>query len=270
MKTLEKIGLFAGGGDMPIVFGDEARKGGTKVVAFAAKGIASPALDSHVDKIYWLDPSETGKLPLIFIAERLRNFVMLGSIPKTMLFKKDFSESKEISSLINDTEDRVNDKLMRKIADMAKKFGVNFVNPTDFLPNLLLKKGTATKREPTPKEREDIEFGREISHAIGDLGIGQTVVIKNKSIVSVEAMEGTDDTIKRAARLVGSGTVCVKLLTPTQDPRFDIPTIGMGTMNALIEAKTAVLVVDAEKALFINRDEVIAKADENNISIVAI
>ncbi|MDD5679820.1 MAG: UDP-2,3-diacylglucosamine diphosphatase LpxI, partial [Candidatus Omnitrophica bacterium] len=267
---LEKIGLFAGAGDMPIVFGDEARKGGTKVVAFAAKDITSSELEKHVDKIYWINPSDTGKLPLMFLAERLRNFVALGSIPKTLIFKKDFSDSKEISSLINDTEDRVNDKIMRKIADIGKKFGINFVNPTDFLPNLLLKKGTATKREPTPKEQEDIEFGIQISHSIGDLGIGQTAIIKNKSIVSVEAMEGTDDTIKRAARLVGAGTVCVKLLTPTQDPRFDIPTIGMGTMNALVEAKTAVLVVDAEKALIINREDVIAKADANGVSIVAI
>ncbi len=270
MKTLEKIGLFAGGGQMPVIFGDEARKKGTKVVAFAAKGITSSDLDKHVDKIYWLDVSETGKLPFIFLAEKLRNFVMLGKIPKTIFFKKDFSESKEISGILNDSKDRLDDNLMRKVADMAKKFGITFLSPADFLSELLPAKGTLTKKEPTKTEWEDIEFGKKIASSIGSLGIGQAVVVKNKDVIAVEAIEGTDETIKRAGKLAGSGTVCVKLIKPKQDPRFDIPTVGVETINSLIDAKASVLAIEAGKTFFINRAESVAKADANNIAIVAI
>ena len=271
MKALKKIGLFAGSGEMPIIFGDEARKTGTKVVAFAAKGITSSDLDRHVDKIYWLDiSSETGKLPLIFLAENLRSFVMLGKIPKTIFFKKDFSKSQEITSLLSDTRDRLDDNLMRKVADMAKKFGITFLSPADFLSGLLPQKGTLTKKEPTAKEWEDIEFGRKIASSVGSLGIGQTVVIKNKDVIAVEAVEGTDETIKRAGKLAGSGTVCVKLIKPKQDPRFDIPTVGVETINSLAEAKASVLAIEAGKTFFINQKESIAVADRSNIAIVAI
>lgn len=270
MKAVEKIGLFAGGGQMPIIFSDEARKKGTKVVAFAAKGITSPELDSHADKTYWLDMSETGKLPLIFIAERLRNFVMLGKIPKTIFFKKNFSESKEITSMLTGAKNRLDDNLLRKAADMAKKFGINFLSPSDFLSELLPEKGTLTKREPTMAEWEDIEFGKKIAASVGSLGIGQAVVVKNKDVIAVEAIEGTDEAIKRAGKLAGSGTVCVKVIKPEQDTRFDIPTVGVETINSLIEAMASVLAIEAGKTFFVNRKESVALADCAGIAIVAI
>jgi len=183
MKKLEKIGLFAGAGELPLVFGDEARKGGTKVVAFAAKNITSKDLDSHVDKIYWLELTETAKLPLIFLTERLKNFVILGKLPKTSLFKKEISKSKEISSVLNDAKSRLDDNLMRELANKAKKFGVNFLNPADFLGSLLAGKGVLTKRKPTTEEWQDIEFGKRVACAIGNLDIGQAVAVKKKDVI---------------------------------------------------------------------------------------
>lgn len=270
MKKLEKIGLFAGGGELPLAFGDEARRTGAKVVAFAAKGITSSALDSHVDKVYWLEVTETAKLPLIFLSERLKNFVMLGKIPKTILFKKNISKSKEISSVLSGAKDRLDDNLMREIADKAKKFGVTFLNPADFLKNLLPEKGVFTKREPTRDEWRDIEFGRKMAAAIGNLDIGQAVAVKNMDVVAVEALEGTDEMIKRAGKLAGSGIVCVKMLKPKQDPRFDMPAVGIETVNSLIEAKAAVLAIEADKTFFINKNEAVKRADSSGISIAAI
>ncbi len=270
MKIKDKIGLLAGGGELPVIFGDAARKNGIKVVAFAAKGITSPSLDSHVDKIYWLDAAETGKLPLILLSERLKNFVMLGKIPKTIFFKKDFSRSKEITSVLNGAKDLLDDNLMRKIADMGKKFGVTFISPAEFLSELIPQKGTLTKKIPTQKEREDIEFGRKIASSVGSLGIGQAVVIKNKDVIAVEAVEGTDDAIKRGGELAGSGTVCVKIVKPNQDPRFDIPTVGIETINSLIKAKASVLAIEAGGTFFINQKEAVALADRSGIAIVAI
>ncbi|MBU4376548.1 MAG: UDP-2,3-diacylglucosamine diphosphatase LpxI [Candidatus Omnitrophica bacterium] len=270
MKRLEKIGLFAGGGELPLVFGDEVRKGGTKVVAFAANGITSKDLDGHVDKIYWLELTETAKLPFIFLSERLKNFVMLGKIPKTILFKKDLSRSKEISSVLSDAKDHLDDNLMREIANKAKKFGINFLNPADFLQNLLPEKGVLTKRKPTRDELQDIEFGRKIAAAIGNLDIGQAVAVKNKDVVAVEALEGTDEMIKRAGKLAGNGVVFVKMIKPKQDPRFDMPTVGVTTIDSLIEAKAAVLAIEAGKTFFVNKNEAVKRADSHGISIVAI
>lgn len=270
MKRIDRIGLLAGEGELPIIFADEARKKGTKVIAFAAKGIASQELDSHVDKIYWLDLRDTGKLSFKFFTNRIKNLVMIGKIPKSVFFKKDYSESKEINSLLKDTEDRADDSLMRKASQIAEKFGVTFVDPGDFLSDFLPKKGTFTKREPTAKEWEDIEFGRVMAKTLGRLDIGQTVVVQNKAILAVEAIEGTDEAIKRGGQFSKGGMVVVKMMKPNQDPRFDIPTVGIETINSLIEARASALAMEAEKAFFINREESIAKADKNDISIVAI
>ena len=270
MKTIDRIGLLAGEGELPIIFADEARKKGTKIIAFAAEGIASPELNRHVDKIYWLDLAETGKLPVLFLTNRIRNLVMIGKIPKGIFFKRDFSKSKEINSLLKDTESRSDDSILRDVANKAEKFGLTFISPAGFLTNFVPQKGTFTKREPTAEEREDIEFGREIAVEIGKLDIGQTVAVKNKAVLAVETIEGTDETIKRAGRFSKAGIVVVKMIKPDQDPRFDIPTIGIETINSLIEAKASVLAMEAEKTFFINREQSIAKADENNISIVAI
>lgn len=270
METIKKIGLLAGEGELPIIFADEARKKGTKVIAFAAKGIASAELNNHVDKIYWLDLSETAKLPFIFLTNRIKKLVMIGKVHKSVFFKRDFSKSEGINSLLRDSENRSDDSLLREVSKKIEKFGVTFINPVDFLSDFMPKKGTLTKRKPTDKEWEDIEFGSEMAKTLGRLDIGQTVVVQNKAILVVEAIEGTDETIKRGGQFSKGGIVVVKMIKPNQDPRFDIPTVGIETINSLIEARASVLAIEAEKTFFINRKEAIAKADEYGISIVAI
>jgi DUF1009 family protein len=270
METFDRIGLLAGEGQLPIIFADEARKKGTKVIAFAAKGIASTELDSHVDKIYWLDLSEVGKLPFLLLTGRVKNLVMIGKIPKSVFLKKDFSKSKEISSLLKDTENRQDDSILREVSKKAEKFGLKFIDPTSFLSALIPQKGTLTKRHPSDEEWHDIEFGKEMAIVLGKLDIGQAVAVKNKAVLSVEAIEGTDEMIKRAGKHSRGGVVVIKMIKPTQDTRFDIPTVGMETVNSMIEAKATVLAIEAGKTFFIDQKESIAKADEHSISIVAI
>lgn len=270
MEKIERVGLLAGEGKLPIIFADEARKRQVKVIAFAAKDIASPELESHVDKIYWLDLSEVMKLPFILLTNRIKKLVMLGKIPKSVFFKRDFSRDEEINSLLRDSESRMDDSLLREVAKKAKKLGLTFINPRDFLSDFLPKKGTLTKRSPTAKEWENIEFGKEMARALGRLDIGQTVVVQNKAILTVEAIEGTDETISRSARYSKGGTIVVKMIKPNQDLRFDIPTVGMETVNSLIKVRASVLAIEAEKTFFVDREKSIAKADEYNISIVAI
>ena len=270
MKKVDRIGLLAGEGELPLILADEARKKGTKVIAFAARGIASPKLSKCVDKIYWLDLSETGKLPFLFLTNRIRNIILIGKIPKSVFFKKDFSKSKEINSFLKNTEDRLDDSIMRDVGKQIEKFGLTLLSPLDFLSDFIPQEGTLTNREPTAKEWEDIEFGKKMAIEIGRLDIGQTVAVKNKAVLAVETIEGTDETIKRAGRFSKGGIIVVKMIKPSQDIRVDIPAVGIETINLLVDAKASVLAIEAGKTFFINRDEAVAKADENGISIVAI
>ncbi len=159
---------------------------------------------------------------------------------------------------------------MRDVAKQVEKIGLTFISPAGYLSDFIPQKGTLTEREPTAKEWEDIEFGKKMAIEIGRLDIGQTVAVKNKAVLAVETVEGTDDTIKRAGRFSRGGVVAVKMIKPNQDPRFDIPAVGIRTINSLIEAKASVLAIEAGKTFFINREESVSKADENHISIVAI
>ncbi|MBN1872260.1 MAG: UDP-2,3-diacylglucosamine diphosphatase LpxI [Candidatus Omnitrophica bacterium] len=270
MSDIKRIGLLAGGGELPMLFADQARKNGITVIAFAAKGIASIEIGGHVDKLYWLDFSEVGKLPLLFVTNRVRNLVMLGTIPKSLFFKRDFSNSRAMSSFLVGSKDHMDDSMHREAARRMEKFGIRFVSPTEILSDLLPKKGSYTKREPEPREWDDIKFGKEMARALGKLDIGQTVVVQDRSILAVEAIEGTDEAIRRSGKYTSGGSVVVKTMKPTQDPRFDIPTVGLETIDSLVDAKCAVLAIEAEKTFFINRKESIEKADEHNISIVAV
>lgn len=270
MKAIDKIGLLAGEGRLPAIFAEEARKKGAKVVAFAAKGLASPELKGYVDKMYWVDLANTKKLPFMILTNKIRKLVMLGKVPKSLFFKKDFSKSSHINSLLKDTKNRADDSVLREVSSKAKKFGITFISPADFLSDYIPKKGTFTKREPTAKEWEDIEFGKETARVLGKLDIGQTVVVQNKAILAVEAIEGTDEAIRRGGQFSKGGMVVVKMMKPNQDPRFDIPAVGTETINSLMEAGAAVLAMEAGKTFFIDREEATAKADKHGVSIVAI
>ena len=270
MENIKRIGLLAGGGELPVILADKARIKGAKVIAFAAEDIASRELENHVDKIYWIKLTDTGKLPFLFLTNRVRNLVMVGKIEKSIFFKNDFSESKEISTLLKDTKNRADDTMLRKVSKLADKFGVRFIDPMLFLSDILPGKGTFTKREPTAHEWQDIEFGIKIARSLGKLDIGQTVVVQNKAILAVEAIEGTDKAIKRAGGFSGGGAVVVKTLKPGQDTRFDIPAVGPETISSLIESKASVLAIEAGKTFFIKQDECVKKADQCGISIVAV
>ncbi len=266
-----RIGLLAGEGELPCIFADHARAQGVTIVAFAARGFAAKELESCVDKIYWLDFSEIGKLPLLFFLNRVRSLVMLGEIPKTVFFKRNFGRNRIISSLmrVRGPDTFSDDSLLRNVALRLERIGMKFLDPSLYLHDLLPAEGVFTERQPTQDEWEDIEFGKRMGREIGRLDIGQTIVVKNKAVIAVEAIEGTDEAIRRAGKL-SPETVIVKLIKPNQDTRFDIPTIGEDTVNAMIEAHARVLAVEAGKTFFVNRDKALKKAHAHGLSIVAI
>jgi DUF1009 family protein len=267
---MEKIGLIAGNRKFPIIFSEAAKKRNYYIVAIAIKGDTSSKLKDFVDKIYWIGINEFRKAMQIFKNEGITKIVMAGQISPKRLFSKEINEDEELKNLLTQLKDKKADTIFEAIAERLKESGFELLDSTLFLEDFLLKKGTLTKRVPAFEEWEDIYFGFDLAKKIAYLDIGQTVVVKNKAIVAVEALEGTDNLIKRAGRITRGGMAVVKVSKPKQDMRFDIPVIGLSTIKNLIKVKASCLAIEANKTLFIDKAQSVRLADKKGISIVAV
>lgn len=267
---MEKIGLIAGNRKFPILFSQAAKKRNYYVVAVAIKGDTLAKLKKYVDKIYWLGLNEFSRLLEIFKNESITNVVMAGQISPRRLFSKEVEKNKEINDILTSIKDKKADTIFQAVAQKLKGSGFELLDSTFLLEEFLPKKGTLTKRVPTFAEWEDIYFGLELAGEIAHLDIGQTVAVKNKAVIAVEALEGTDNLIKRAGRIAGGGITVAKVSKPTQDLRFDIPVIGLTTVKNLIKVKARCLAIEANKTLFIDREESIQLADKKEIAIVSV
>lgn len=268
--SMEKIGLIAGNRKFPIIFSQAAKKRNYYVVAVAIKGDTSYKLKKYVDKIYWIGLNEFKRLFEIFKTEGITKIVMAGQISPRRLFSKDIDKDEELKNLLASIENKKADTVFKAVAEKLKSLGFELLDSTTFIENFLPKKGTLTEREPGFDEWEDIYFGFELAKEIAYLDIGQTVVVKNRAIVAIEALEGTDNLIRRAGRIVGSGIVVVKVSKPKQDMRFDIPVVGLNTIKNLIKVKAACLSIEAGRTLFIDKEESIKLANRKGIKVVVI
>ncbi len=194
---------------------------------------------------------------------------MAGQVNPDNLFDKKVQLDEEFKSLFEAMKDRKADTIFTAVADKLKVHGIQLLDSTFLLADHLAPKGTLTRRGPTLRELEDIEFGKTIAKAMGAIDVGQTVVVKEKAIVAIEAMEGTDKTILRGGQIARGGAVVVKMSKPNQDLRFDIPVIGPRTIQTMIKAKASCLAIEAHKTLIIDRDKTIALANQRKICIVA-
>jgi DUF1009 family protein len=267
---MEKIGLIAGNKKFPILFSEAAKRKNYYIVAVAIKGDTSPKLRKCVDKIYWIGLDEFRKIFEIFKTEGINKIVMAGQISPQRLFSSEITKDEELKSLLNSIEDKKADTIFSAIADKLKSFGFELLDSTTFVEELLPKKGTLTEREPGFAEWDDIYFGLDLARAVAYLDIGQAVAVKNKAIVAVEALEGTDNLIRRAGRIAGGDITIVKVSKPKQDMRFDIPVVGLNTVKNIIRAGVACLAIEAGKTLFIDRTPSIALANKKGVSIVAV
>lgn len=265
---MEKLGLIAGNRKFPILFADAARKKNFYIVAIAVKGDTCPKLKKFVDKVYWLGINEFHRLGEIFQSEGVKKIVMAGQISPRRLFSKDIGRNEELKELLAGIKDKKADTIFSAIAEKLERCGLQLLNSTLFLEDFLPEKGTLTKREPDFSEWEDIYFGLKLAGQVAHLDIGQTIATKNKAIVAVEALEGTDRLIRRAGK-IARGVVIVKVSRPNQDMRFDIPVVGLTTIKNLLKAKAGCLVIEAKKTLFIDREASIELADKKGLSIVA-
>jgi len=267
---MDKIGLIAGNRKFPFIFAEGARKQGLKVVAVAIKGDTSPLLRSHVDKLYWVGLNELNKMIGIFKDEGIADIVMAGQVSPARIFSKELYRDEEIKKLLDSIEDKRPDKIFGAIAKRLEDSGFRLLDSTTFIKDYLPGKRTLTKLDPDFALWEDIYFGMAIAKAVAHLDIGQTVAVRSKAIVAVEALEGTDNLIRRAGSIARGGITVVKVSKPKQDMRFDIPVVGLNTIKNLIRAGGRCLAIEADKTLFIDREKSVRLADRKGICIVAV
>lgn len=264
---MEGIGLIAGDGNFPIILSNGLREKGKKVIAVGLENITSPALENSVESLHWIKVGQLGRLIKIFKKEGINRVVMAGKVSKTFMFK-DIRPDLRAISLYLKLKDRKDDTLLLGIVSELEKEGIKVEEPTRYVPHLLAEKGVITKRKPKKVELKDIEFGWPIAKEMGRLDIGQTVVVKERAVLAVEAIEGTDAAIRRAGELGRGGIVVIKVAKPKQDMRFDAPVIGLNTIRTLKEAKAAAMAVEAGKTILLEKEDMIKLADKEKICII--
>jgi UDP-2,3-diacylglucosamine hydrolase len=265
--TTEKIGLIAGSGQFPILFSRIAVKKGLSVYTAAYVNEADQELAELSERIQWLHLGQVRRLIRFFKQNDVSRAVMLGAVRKARLFTDVRPDMKAIS-IIAGMRHTHDDAIMRAFADSLEKEGIKIEPSTFLLPELLATKGIWTTRKPSRSENKDIALGFSIAREIGRLDIGQSVVVGGGSILAVEAIDGTDATIERGGRLGKGEAVLVKVCKPNQDFRFDVPSIGVKTIEIMSRCDVRALAMEAGRTLVFDRQEMIRLANANNIAIV--
>ena len=265
----EKIGVIAGSGQFPLLFIKAAKAAGRVVAVVAHKGETLPEVAAAADTTCWVKLGQLGKIIKFFHDEGVGETVFLGAITKTQIFKDVFPDLKGLT-LWNKIDTRQDDAILRAVASVLEQEGIKVLESTLYLRHLLFPGGVLTKKKPNLEQRLDIEFGWRNARAIGQLDIGQCVVVRNLSVLAVEAIEGTDATILRGGGLAREKAVVVKVKKPSQDFRFDLPATGLKTVETLASVKGAVLAVEAGQSLLFDREIMVAAADKAGIVVVGV
>ena len=263
----KRIGLIAGDGRFPIIFADNVRRLGFTVSAIAHVGTTLPELESYVEHIHWLKIGQFGKALAALKQDGVGQAVMLGGIKKTNVFTTLRPDLRALA-IFSRLKHWKDDAILRAVAGELEREGIEILDSTFGLQDILAEEGYLTARKPSQKEEEDIQLGWETLETLGMLDIGQCVVVKNRVIVSVEAVEGTDEAITRGGNLGGKGAVVIKRTKPQQDLRFDLPAIGPQTIQTMVSVQATVLAVEAGRTVIIDRDDVLSQANDAGISIV--
>lgn len=263
------IGLIAGNRQFPFLFAKAARDQGYTVVAAGISGDTSPFLMFYVDKFQYFHVGELKKIFSFLKAHDAKEVIMVGQINPDNLFNPAVKLDDEFKALAQALRDRKTDTIFSAVADRLTAEGMTILDSTFLLTKYLAPKGTLTKHVPSLDQLKDIEFGFTIAKLMGGIDIGQTVVVKDRAIVAIEALEGTDKAISRGGAIARGGAVVVKTSKPKQDDRFDIPVIGPKTIQTMASVKASLLCIEANKTLIIDRDKTVTLANKAGICIVA-
>ncbi|MDH4164036.1 MAG: UDP-2,3-diacylglucosamine diphosphatase LpxI [Nitrospirota bacterium] len=266
---MQKIGLIAGNGTFPVEFAKAAKQKGLTVVVVAHEGETVPEISQWADVVVWVKVGQLGKLIKTFKEHEVHDVLMAGGIKKTHLFNGALPDLRG-AALLAKLLAKKDDSILRGVAAELESEGITVRESTLYLDSLLAPAGVLTKRKPSKDEWKDISFGWQMAKEIGRLDIGQTVVVKDQSVVAVEAVEGTDEAIRRGGKLCREGAVVVKICKPQQDLRFDLPATGDQTIRTMKEVKASCLAIEAGKTIMIGRDDILREANAAGISIVAL
>jgi UDP-2,3-diacylglucosamine hydrolase len=268
-----KLGLIAGNGRFPFLVLDAARSMGHEVTVVAIKEEAfkdledAAATPGPAASVHWVSLGQLGGWLTILKQAGVSRAVMAGQVKHTKIFGGIVPDMMALSVLTR-IKARNTDAIIAAVADVMREHGVELIDSTALLQPMLATEGVMSRRAPTADEQRDLEFGYRMADAIAGLDIGQTIAVKHQAVVAVEAMEGTDETIARAGRLAGPGAAIVKVAKPGQDMRFDVPVVGLATIQAMRVAGATLLSLDAGKTLMFERDTMLASADEAGIAVV--
>jgi DUF1009 family protein len=268
---MSRIGLIAGNGRFPFLALQGARGLGHDVTVVAIKEEAFPDLEPAAREaradFHWVSLGQLGKCIKILKAAGISEAVMAGQVKHMKIFSG-IMPDRTLLSVITRLRARNTDALISAVADVMRGEGIELLDSTAFLQPLLAREGTLTSRAPDDQERADLTFGYRMADALAALDIGQTVAVKDKAVVAVEAMEGTDEVIRRAGHLAGPGVRVVKVAKPKQDMRFDVPVIGVATIEGMRTAGATALSIDADRTLVLDGPRVFASANEANIAVI--
>ena len=268
---MPRIGLIAGNGRFPFLVLQGARSLGHDVTVVAVKEEAFPALEEearrlHAD-LHWVSLGHLGKCIKILKTAGVSQAVMAGQVKHVKIFSGIVPDL-TLLSVLTKLKTRNTDALISAVADVMRGEGIELLDSTAFLDPLLAREGVLTDRAPTPEERADFEFGYKLADAIAAMDIGQTIAVKHQAVVAVEAMEGTDEVIGRAGYLAGRGVRIVKVAKPDQDMRFDVPVVGLATIQAMRTAGAVALSIDAGRTLVLDGGPMFASANDAGITVV--
>jgi DUF1009 family protein len=262
----DPLGLIAGNGRFPFLVAAAARRGGRRVVAVAIREEAAPELGAEVDEIHWVGLGQLGRCIEALKEAGAREAVMAGQVKHRQIFS-DVVPDLKLMGVLARLAFKNTDSLIGAVADVLEKEGIRLLPSTGFLQDQMATAGAMTSRAPSRDEAKDIEYGRRIALVLSGLDLGQTVVVKDRAAVALEAMEGTDEVIRRGGRLAGRGATVVKVAKPKQDMRFDVPVVGPATLEAMGEAGASVLALDAGKTLLIDKASFLRVAEGAGIKV---
>jgi DUF1009 family protein len=266
---MDRVGLIAGNGRFPLVFARGARAAGVEVVAVAHVGETAEELADAVASVTWIKVGELGKIIDTFRSHGVERAVMAGGIRKATLFEN-FAPDERAIAFLSRLPRLGDDTVLRGIAAELETEGIAVVDSTLFIPALMADLGAMSATEPTSTQWEDIHYGLRVAQAVGRWDVGQSVVVKNRVVLAVEAIEGTDAAMRRGGALGQGGVVVVKTSKPGQDLRFDVPAVGRETIAIGAEAGVSVLALEAGRTLMLDKAELLADADRFGIAVVGV
>lgn len=268
---MAKVGLIAGIGNLPVEFMRAAQHEGYEVVVISVVTDGAPELQAEADAYYKISVFKSDTVIKTFLKEGVTDVTMLGKVTKEHLYKKitTIPDMRTIK-LLNRLRNRKDDTIMLAIVEELEKEGLAVADQTKYMRSLMPSVGVMTNRQPTEVEKLDITFGFTLAKQMGALDIGQTVVVKEQAAMAIEAIEGTDECIKRGGALGREGAVVVKTAKPNQDVRFDVPAVGMKTLESMITGNCKVLAMEAKRTIFVEQEAVLQKANELGIVICAV